>query len=56
MQDMIEKHGLWLSAFGLAGGWTLTKVAIMAAIFAHVAAGALALYTLYLKFKNKDKE
>lgn len=56
MQDMIEKHGLWVSAFGVIGGWPLAKVAILAAIFAHVAAGALALYTLYLKIKKKDKE
>lgn len=53
--NWIDRHGLTLAMFGAAGGWGLQKFAIIAAIFSSLTSGALALFTIYLKLKKKDK-
>lgn len=55
MNEIIERHGLWVSCFGLVGGWTLQNIALAAAVLSSLATASLALYTLYLKIKKKDK-
>lgn len=54
--NFLEKHGLLIATAGVGFSWSLQTWAVVAAIFSGISTGVLALVTMYLRIKRKEKD